>query len=664
MAIDEAQDSCEVALAPTCGPMTRCRDWPPDDLIAPVDDVVGVKEEHQPMSCQKYASRNDVAPGTRTPPTAQAIDGTETDHAADWRRQATELADWMLPLVVRDDCHGGHRLCDDGRQMVERTTYKSPLTRDVLVDHFAAEDARAVCGLHISSPDERCLLVVVDIDAHGDPGDDPEQNRAFARHVHEEAGRLGFAVLLLDSNGRGGYHVWVLLGQMTPMAQACRLGKYLVRDHRAFGLVDPPETFPKRPCLSGKRFGGWVRIFGRHHKRPFWTRVWDERCGRWQEGEAAIKLILGTTPVPMDAVAVLPPDFSAEPHREGPAGDAPAWRPLEFGHRRRVRLAEAALSWLRGGEVDRYDDWFATGMSLKALGEDGLRLWDAWSRRSEKYRSGETGDKWETFQTGDDGGPGMLGLGTLFRRAEAYGFKGHRASRRWAEYLEHGPGVLDPGEDPDRMADEARDQKFSLACDEAVATLEARPDLRAELAAAWGVSERTTRLIGAGLREDLDLWMDRYMPTGRWAITVPLSSAGLTVGYVKIYAEGGRKPRLARDSRPGLVVPWDLEARDGPLVVCGDPADTARALELGARAVGLAEPDAPLDDLAAFLAPGTEVVVAPGAGRWADDTACRLGRLTGRRIMVLRLPDGAGRLRDCIMSINAPQGQEDDDGGD
>src|SRR5262249_59429219 len=94
------------------------------------------------------------------------------------------------------------------------------------------------------------------------------------------------------------------------------------------------------------------------------------------------------------------------------------------------------------------------------------------------------------------------------------------------------------------LADEARDQKFSLACDQSVATLEARPDLRAELAVAWGVSELTTRLIGAGLREDLELWVDRYMPTGHWAITVPLSSAGLTVGYVKLYVRRSRKPRL------------------------------------------------------------------------------------------------------------------------
>jgi hypothetical protein len=595
----------------------------------------------------------------------------EIDDGDAWRRRAVELALWVLLLVVRDDCHGGHRLRDDeGRQVVERTTYKSTLTREALEEHFTAEDARAVHGLHVSSRDEQCLLVVVDIDAHGDPGDDPGKNRAFALHVFEEARRLGFVALLFDSNGAGGYHVWVLLGRLTPMAQAWRLGKYLVRANEAFGLAEPPETFPKSPHLTGKRFGGWVRIFGRHHKRPFWTRVWDERSRRWAEGEAAVALILDTIPVPVDTAALLPADFTAEPHREEPVDTAPASRPLEYGRRCRARLAGEALPLLRGGEVDRYDDWLGIGMSLHELGGIGLWLWDTWSRGSAKYRSGETREKWQTFQTGDDDGPGMLGLGTLFQRAAAYGFKGHLASRRWAEYQEQGRGVLDPGEDPDRLADEARDQKFSLACDEAVAALEARPDLRAELAAAWGVSEATTRLIGVGLREDLERWVDLYMPTGRWAITVPLSSIlGLTVGYAKIYVGTERKTQLAWDSRPGLVVPWDLEARDGPVVVCGDPADTARALELGGRAVGLPEPAAPLEELVSFLtgdlAAGRDVVVAPRADRWADETACRLGQLTGRPVNVLLLPGGARSLYDCIMDQRTPETREEDkDGGE
>jgi hypothetical protein len=590
------------------------------------------------------AIRSGAVPGTGVLASRTEADCTGDGDA--WRKRAAELAAWIQPFVVRQDCHGGHTVCidEDGRPEFGRTTLKSPLTLEALERHFAAQDYQDVRGLHVTSSDEQGVLVVVDIDAHGDPGDEPEKNWAFARHVYEEARRLGFVALLLDSNGRGGFHVWVFLGQMNPMAQAWRLGKYLVRDHEAFGLSKMPETFPKSPYLTGKRFGNWVRIMGRHHRRAFWTRVWDEQRERWEEGEAAVELILGTKPMPMDVVTALPADFTAEPPRAGLAEGVPARQPLNYGHRRNVRLAGEALRHLTGKEVDSYDDWLEIGMCLQSLGEDGFERWDTWSLQSTKYRPGKTREKWGSFQAG----PGTVGLGTLFRRAEAYGFKGHFATRRWEEYQTRGPGILDPGENPERLADEARDQRFSFICDEAVALLEARPDLRAELAAAWGVSEQTTRLIGAGLREDLERWLDRYMPTGRWAITVPLSAGGLTVGYVRLYPSEAWKSRLAWGSRPGLVLPW--ETRPGPIVVCGDPADTARALELGACAIGLAEPASPLDELVSVVGDDRDVVVAPGTGNWADDTAYRLGQLTGQPVKVLALTDGVSSLRDCVNS--------------
>ena len=166
--------------------------------------------------------------------------GTDPDSIDDgdaWRNRAAELAAWIHPFVVRHDCHGAHNfhLAEDGRPVFGRTTRKSPLTPDALKRHFAAQDHRDVLGVHLTSPDEQGVLVVVDIDAHGNPGDDPESNQGFARHVYDEARLLGFAALLLDSNGRGGFHVWVFLGRMTPMAQAWRLGRFLVRDHEKFG---------------------------------------------------------------------------------------------------------------------------------------------------------------------------------------------------------------------------------------------------------------------------------------------------------------------------------------------------------------------------------------------------------------------------------------------
>ena len=113
----------------------------------------------------------------------------------------------------------------------------------------------------------------------------------------------------------------------------------------------------------------------------------------------------------------------------------------------------------------------------------------------------------------------------------------------------------------------------------------------------------------------------------------------LTVGYVRLYPGEAWKSRPGWGGRPGLVLPWGLEERDGPVVVCGDPADTARALELGGRAVGLAEPTAPLDELAAFLA-GDLATAATSS--WPP------GRTTGPTRPPTNWPDSpAGPSKSC-----------------
>src|SRR5205823_2062037 len=124
-------------------------------------------------------------------------------------------------------------------------------------------------------------------------GDDPEANWEMARAVYVAARALGLDVLLLDSDGKGGFHVWIIFANQIPMADAWRLGKFLARDFARFGLAKPPETFPRRPRLGGKRIGGLVRLPGLHHTRGHWSRAWDGE--RWLEGRQAIEAILAVT---------------------------------------------------------------------------------------------------------------------------------------------------------------------------------------------------------------------------------------------------------------------------------------------------------------------------------------------------------------------------------
>ena len=53
--------------------------------------------------------------------------------------------------------------------------------------------------------------------------------------------------------------------------------------------------------------------------------------------------------------------------------------------------------------ADDYDDWIKVGMALQfKLGDDGLAVWEKWSRKSDKFKEGECDKKWRGFN--DEGG--------------------------------------------------------------------------------------------------------------------------------------------------------------------------------------------------------------------------------------------------------------------
>lgn len=63
-----------------------------------------------------------------------------------------------------------------------------------------------------------------------------------------------------------------------------------------------------------------------------------------------------------------------------------------------------ALMYLNSLAPFRYEDyqpWLEVGMALTQLGEVGLHLWDAWSKKSDKYKWGTCSAKWRTLAPGD-----------------------------------------------------------------------------------------------------------------------------------------------------------------------------------------------------------------------------------------------------------------------
>ena len=277
-------------------------------------------------------------------------------------------------------------------------------------------------GLHVAALDESCRWVAWDIDAHPGQAFDPEANFGLARRIQEEAQGAGLVVRLIDSDNKGGYHLWAPFLTPIPMADAFRLGRWLARHHAEFGFVTAPEVFPKSDRLTGKRCGHWLRLPGRHHKRPVWSRVWSPKRELWREGDAAIGALLTLSGKPVDVAAIVPADFTGLKPRP-PVARRPERHRRAGNEDRELRLARAALAFYLNDDL-HYDDWLTVGMALKNLDDEGaaFELWDEWSARSDKSDVGVTAAKWASFQPA--GSWGGVGLRTLFWRAMNAGWPG------------------------------------------------------------------------------------------------------------------------------------------------------------------------------------------------------------------------------------------------
>lgn len=178
--------------------------------------------------------------------------------AAEWADAASTLADACEALLNRDSCCGGYRSTPTTRKATDQDWLPMP---EMLVEHFCG---RRTIGLHSTSPTEHCRWLAFDIDAHD--GEDPEANLRTARTIASRLAERGLVGYIFDSDGRGGFHVWAKLHALTPAADA-----YDLAHDVAEGLG--VEHFPKQPALTGKRYGNWIRLPGKHHKRDHWTRV-------------------------------------------------------------------------------------------------------------------------------------------------------------------------------------------------------------------------------------------------------------------------------------------------------------------------------------------------------------------------------------------------------
>jgi putative DNA primase/helicase len=222
-----------------------------------------------------------------------------------WQQKAVRLAQWTQErLVNRTDVYGSY-LPLGSRVAGRSNNYTAPankdfrrpgiLTAEIIEEHFRGYDQGQLIGLHAISAESTCRWFLIDIDQHGE--DQKALAAANARAAfgwYAELHRRSFHPLLLDSNGRGGYHLLVVLSDAVASQRVHAFAHQFVQDHADRGLIQAPEVYPKQPDVNEqRRYGNWARLPGRHHTRDHWTRVWDGT--QWLEDQAAVDAILSVT---------------------------------------------------------------------------------------------------------------------------------------------------------------------------------------------------------------------------------------------------------------------------------------------------------------------------------------------------------------------------------
>ncbi len=231
-----------------------------------------------------------------------------------WRTRAAELANWtMTRLVNRTDVWGRylkpqHRENKHGEMNNAITAPfrdergKVFLGTSSLEKHFKARNGGSVLGVHSTGTDGSCRWFAIDIDLHDEEqlSVTREGNFAAAKNWHVRLVEMGFDPLLFDSNGKGGFHLWVIFDQPLRNESVRRFAEQFVADYERQGLDVRPEIFPGD--YHHGHYGSWLRLPGRHHTREHFSRVWNDEPWSeepWLGGHEAIDRMLAVRPGPL-----------------------------------------------------------------------------------------------------------------------------------------------------------------------------------------------------------------------------------------------------------------------------------------------------------------------------------------------------------------------------
>jgi hypothetical protein len=272
-----------------------------------------------------------------------------TQEARAWREAAGLLADLFLERFFnRLDCSGAYtplaqrgkpKTGDPTHNVPASYTSKHPVDAARLARHLRGLRPEDVIGAHTTSTENTCKWGAFDVDRHDDETD-PRKTLATAQALRRDAIQRGFRPLLLHSNGKGGYHLFLFFAAPVPCRDLFRLLAQMAKAADFAG-----EHFPKQPAVKVGGYGNWLRCPGRHHTREFWCEAFDGEA--WLAGAACVNCVRACLTCPDDPALV--PATKADLPTPIHVRPSVARRPCASLHERIARYA-ARLPSLEAGQ--------------------------------------------------------------------------------------------------------------------------------------------------------------------------------------------------------------------------------------------------------------------------------------------------------------------------
>lgn len=447
-----------------------------------------------------------------------------------WRTRSYDLANWtMAHLVNRDDAYGLYRRLDQ-RQHGPVMTMSREVTLDLLARHYQGVGVDHLIAVHAISLGNQCRWVVADLDHHGDPDAAiRERNLAAGIDAYEMFRRWGFQPLLIETNGRGSLHLWLLFDRPMSSEKNHEFGRFIRTRSPWTKLPQLPEIFPKQARLTPKvRFGSMVRLPGRHHSLAFWSRVWDGKA--WVRSLKAIEAILATRPQSIEPIErILAPGGPAPSGRKKARSGDP------------VRLV---LNRLHG--VTRCTGYWMAICPAHADGTPSLSI-----------RRGVDGRVLLHCHAGCDIEAILEKLGLWFPDLFSKRRSGHRRDDR--HYFR--PTIRPP------------EIRIQLAMESARTITSAELE---ELASLLGLPVEALKALEVG-------WNRQYWPHDTWALP-ERNAAGQVIGICCRGRDGSK--RMMQRSQRGLYLPDGWQDRPGPVFVPEGFSDAAALTSMGLAAAG------------------------------------------------------------------------------